>query len=338
VIDYLMTLATGFSVVAAVLLLCVYAFLYRLWNKPWRSIAAAAVLLLSFAALQTMHWYSVNTPGQLYDSKWYSSIILLTAPAFYFFVRDYILAEPEKPLLITLHVAPLLLNLIVPNRWSIPASFFVGAVYAGLSLSWIIQLQGQRKRFIIEIAAVAGFLLLAVIIGVFAAITPHQANWFLVSYSLLIGVSFVGIVALLLAVPDTAQNLNEAAETRYAKSTLVQVDRAAALSRLEVLMQQEGLYRNEGLSLADVATQLALSPHQLSELINAEFGHGFSQYIREHRVNYAKRQLLVEPNASVLSIGLASGFTSQSSFYAAFGQIVGLSPGKYRAQQLSSHS
>jgi len=96
VIDYLMTLATGFSVVAAVLLLCVYAFLYRLWNKPWRSIAAAAVLLLSFAALQTMHWYSVNTPGQLYDSKWYSSIILLTAPAFYFFVRDYILAEPEN--------------------------------------------------------------------------------------------------------------------------------------------------------------------------------------------------------------------------------------------------
>jgi len=85
----------------------------------------------------------------------------------------------------------------------------------------------------------------------------------------------------------------------------------------------------------DVASQLSLSSHQLSELINAEFGRGFSQYIREHRIQHAKRQLLAEPKASVLSIGLASGFTSQSSFYTAFGQIVGQSPGKFREQHLS---
>ncbi len=333
-IEYLVTLSTGFSVVAAILLLCIYVWLYRLWNKPWRSIAAAAVLLLSFAVLQTLHWFWFEQSADLYASKWYSSLVLLTAPAFYFFVRDYILSEPESIYRIPVHVVPLVVNLFIPNRWSIPLSFLIGAVYAGLCLFWLMQLQGQRKRFKIEIAAIASFLLLAIIIGLLALLAPLETIWFVTGYTFLIGLSFLAIVALLLLVPETAQNINEAAENRYARSTLTQVDRAGAVSRLEILMQQDGLYRNEGLSLADVAEQLKLTTHQLSELINAEFGHGFSQYIREHRINHAKRQLLAEPQASVLSIGLDSGFTSQSSFYTAFGKIVGQSPGKYRSSHL----
>lgn len=329
-----MTLATGFSVVAAALLLCVYAYLYRLWNKPWRSIASAAVLLISFALLQSLHWLYFDQSTQLYSSKGYSSLVLLTAPAFYLFVRDYLLSEPERPYRYFLHAAPLLINMIMPNRWSIPASFLVGAIYAGLCLYWIIQLQGQRKRFKIEIVAISSFLLLAIVIGLIALLTPLETHNFVAGYTFLIGLSFLSIVALLLIVPDTAQNINEAAETHYAKSTLTQVDRAGAVSRLEILMTDDGLYRNEGLSLAQVAEQLSLTSHQLSELINAEFGHGFSQYVREHRINHAKRQLLAEPSASVLSIGLASGFTSQSSFYTAFGQLVGESPGKYRTRHL----
>ncbi len=79
-----------------------------------------------------------------------------------------------------------------------------------------------------------------------------------------------------------------------------------------------------------VAEHLGLSQHQLSELINAEYGYGFSQFIREHRIGDAKQQLLTEPHATVQVISLAAGFTSQFSFYTAFSQIVGESPGKYR--------
>ncbi len=333
-IEYLVTLAIGFSVVAAMLLLCIYVYLYKLWNKPWQSIVSASVLMIAFSILQTLNWIYLDRSAQLYESKWYSSLILLTAPAFYLFVRDYIHSKPENPLFLLLHIAPLVVNLFVPNRWSIPASFLIGAFYTSVCLYSVIQLQGQRKRFKIEIAAISSFLLLAIVIGLLAALAPLNTAVFVTCYAFLIGFSFLGIVALLLVVPDTAQNINEAAESRYARSTLTQVDRAGAKSRLEILMQEDGLYRNEGLSLTDVAEQLSLSSHQLSELINAEFGYGFSHYVREHRVNHAKLQLLAEPKASVLSIGLASGFTSQSSFYTAFGQLVGESPGKYRSRHL----
>ena len=39
---------------------------------------------------------------------------------------------------------------------------------------------------------------------------------------------------------------------------------------------------------------------------------------------------VAEPSASVLSVGLSVGFTSQSNFYEAFREIEGMTPGQYR--------
>jgi len=75
---------------------------------------------------------------------------------------------------------------------------------------------------------------------------------------------------------------------------------------------------------------MELTPHQLSELVNRQFGVNFSRYIREQRVNAAKAILESEPKSSVLSIGLEAGFGTQSNFYAAFKEITGMSPGAYR--------
>ena len=41
-------------------------------------------------------------------------------------------------------------------------------------------------------------------------------------------------------------------------------------------------------------------------------------------------RLLAEPSASVLSVGLSVGFTSQSNFYEAFREIAGTTPGQFR--------
>ena len=92
------------------------------------------------------------------------------------------------------------------------------------------------------------------------------------------------------------------------------------------------MFQNENLTLRIVAEAIDLSGHQLSELINSRFGYGFSRYIREQRVAEAKRLLAEDDQSSILSISLMTGFKSQSSFYAAFKEITGHSPGKYREQ------
>ncbi|MFK8019802.1 MAG: helix-turn-helix domain-containing protein [Pseudomonadales bacterium] len=77
---------------------------------------------------------------------------------------------------------------------------------------------------------------------------------------------------------------------------------------------------------------MALSAHQLSELINSHYGVGFPRFLRQHRVDAAKTLLLDEPDASILSVSLMIGFRFQSSFYSAFKELTGLSPGAYRQQ------
>ena len=59
---------------------------------------------------------------------------------------------------------------------------------------------------------------------------------------------------------------------------------------------------------------------------------GFSRLVRQHRVDAAKKMLIAEPRASVLSVGLSVGFTSQSNFYVAFKEMTGTVPGKFRTQ------
>lgn len=59
-------------------------------------------------------------------------------------------------------------------------------------------------------------------------------------------------------------------------------------------MLEDKLYQNESLNLAMVADSLDLSVHQVSELINIEYGYSFPRFVREHRVQAAKELLLAD--------------------------------------------
>jgi AraC-like DNA-binding protein len=110
----------------------------------------------------------------------------------------------------------------------------------------------------------------------------------------------------------------------------------ACLKKLESLMTVSKVYQNEELSLSSLAADLGVSSHQLSELVNTRLGMGFSKYIRERRVAAAKTLLVSAPSQSILSISMDTGFRSQSSFYAAFKEVTGQSPGDYRKARLAA--
>lgn len=95
-------------------------------------------------------------------------------------------------------------------------------------------------------------------------------------------------------------------------------------------MQIDQIFTEPGLGLSSLAERLGLNSHQLSELMNTRLGKSFSRYLREQRVSAAKVMLHAERSASVLSVGLSVGFTSQSNFYEAFREIEGMTPGQFR--------
>ena len=103
-------------------------------------------------------------------------------------------------------------------------------------------------------------------------------------------------------------------------------------NELSSLMQTKVLFKNPDVKLKNIADELNVSKHHLSQLLNDNLGKSFAQYINELRTEEAK-QLLVENNQFTLeAIGFEAGFSSKSTFYATFKKIVGQTPAEYKKQ------
>jgi AraC-like DNA-binding protein len=320
----------GFSLGTAVLLI-IGNLLQQQNALRCTSKAAGFLLLLGLAGIQSVHLYSVQYGFDGLHSSVYLMLLYAIAPSFYFYSRQLLIADSHYSWRDVLHTLPLLLCWLLPSQWTLPTAFLIGSGYVLWLARAVYFLRAQRQRFRLELLALGTLFAIAIAVLVLGFIVPLlDAQDFIIAYSILIGCAFFAVTLTLLRFPSITADVSEAVQAAYTLSTLKNIDKAAVLLKLDTLMQQDKLYTLDNLNLELLAEQLALSQHQLSELINTEFQQSFSRYIREQRINEAKRLLIAEPNASVLSIGLSVGFSSQSNFYAAFRDIVGMPPAQYR--------
>lgn len=323
-------LLAGFSLGAAAIFALTGAFAAE-WQEERPAKLAALVLLLSLAGLQWAHFQYLRQVPQAVHTALYVVLLYSAAPAFYFFSRRILTLDTGYRTYHLIQFAPIVIAPWLPHSIAAPAAFVLGSGYAVWLGVKLYRIRAQRRRFkheLVFLGLLAGLGLAVVLLGFLWPVVGEAA--FIAGYTILLGLLFFIATAMLLRFPAFPAEIAEAVRTTYAESTLGNVDCATKLAELTRLMQEEHLYTQEDLSLASLAERLQLSPHQLSELINTRLGKGFSRYIREVRITAAKRQLLEEPQASVLSIGLSVGFVSQSSFYAAFKEIEGVAPGQFR--------
>ncbi len=100
------------------------------------------------------------------------------------------------------------------------------------------------------------------------------------------------------------------------------------------LMETEKPYRRGDLTLADLADALAVSPHNLTEIINTRIGLSFYDFVNGYRVREVQTRLADPQHAhlTLLAIGLEAGFNAKSSFNAVFKKHTGMTPSAFRAQ------
>lgn len=105
-------------------------------------------------------------------------------------------------------------------------------------------------------------------------------------------------------------------------------------ARVEALMR-DGIWRREGLTVAQMAAELDLPEHKLRQVINQELGQrNFSGFVNTARID-AARASLSDPEQSrrtVLEIAYEVGFASLGPFNRAFKEQTGLTPTAYRAK------
>ncbi len=323
----------GFSLGAAALLALVGATVHAQMELAPLARVAGFVLLGALAALQVEHGRALLQPVAAGPSSLYVAGLFVAAGSFLLFFRGVLQPRDHARAWHALALLPVLCAWLLPGAVALPLAFACGAGYATWLALLAHRLREQRRRFRLERGVFIAQALIALLVLVCGLAAPWIGlHWFRVAYAILIGAGLFAALYLLLRFPDLPARAAEAVAGAYAVSTLTRVDREAALARLRRVMEQDRAWLDENLSLSGLAALVELTPHQLSELINTQFQFGFARYVRGHRVEAARRMLLAEPTASVLAVGLAVGFTSQSTFYAAFREITGEVPGRYRRQ------
>ena len=162
----------------------------------------------------------------------------------------------------------------------------------------------------------------AYIIGFFYLYLVGTITFSVVFYALLIFLLF----------KSNRENVFKDIPEKYASKKINEKEANRLISELNNAMLKNQFHKNTEVKLNDIAKELNISSHQLSQLLNDNLGKSFALFINEFRIEEAK-QILKENNQYTLeAIGFESGFSSKSTFYATFKKLVGKTPAEYKKQ------
>jgi AraC-like DNA-binding protein len=175
--------------------------------------------------------------------------------------------------------------------------------------------------------------LVAVFIGNLLIYTAYIVGYF---YLYLVGtitfsVVFYGLLIFLLF-KSNRENVFKDIPEKYASKKIATQEANQLISALEKVMLTNQFHKNTNIKLQDIATELSVSKHQLSQLLNDNLGKSFAMFINEHRIEEAKQLLIENNNYTLEAIGFEAGFSSKSTFYATFKKIVGVTPAAFKKE------
>ncbi len=130
------------------------------------------------------------------------------------------------------------------------------------------------------------------------------------------------------------------ARIKYERSSLSAENMEEIFQKLTSHMESERPYLESKLSLQNLASQLDLPPHHLSQVINDKCGQNFYHFVNQYRVEAFKQKLENGETSHLTLLALAydCGFNSKSSFNAVFKKLTGFTPSQYQKSALAAQS
>ena len=119
---------------------------------------------------------------------------------------------------------------------------------------------------------------------------------------------------------------------RYDRSGLGDREATRLKESLVALMDADHPWKDSELTLADLATRLDTTPHKLSEVLNAEIGLTFYDFVNGYRVREVQRRIQAGDarTLKILALALDAGFASKSTFNQAFKKHTNQTPSDFR--------
>ncbi|RJG42625.1 helix-turn-helix domain-containing protein [Motilimonas pumila] len=139
--------------------------------------------------------------------------------------------------------------------------------------------------------------------------------------------------------PVVGEILRRPMKTQQEKYQHNKLSRQQQSSIAELIEQQmaAGLFRQSRLTLPQLAKEVDLPSHYISQVINDYYQCNFFDYVNRHRLAAIKKQLQSHQagQITILEIAIANGFNSKSTFNTAFKKDTGLTPSQFRKQALA---
>lgn len=241
--------------------------------------------------------------------------------------------------------------LILSNLFSGKAyeySLYIKMILAGAGIQatvyWTILLKKiARRQKTGEIVVLPGINMINIFMSIIAI--NCAILWYIFSLYILFLISCVILGSLVIEAviireryPEIADIIFPKTKKKYTRSNLTGIKTEDLYLSLMELIEVEKVYADENISLMDVADELSITPHQLSEFLNERLNCNFYSFINQHRIKEAVRLLIEEPERTILSISNKVGFNSKSSFYDFFYRIMEMTPSQYRTRYLKKNA
>lgn len=117
---------------------------------------------------------------------------------------------------------------------------------------------------------------------------------------------------------------------KYNKSCLSETEGKKLWGRVCQCME-DGMYRDEELTIDKLAANLSTNRTYLSRVINENAGMNFSQYVNKYRIDEAVKRMMESKGECLLkTMAFDLGFKSTSGFNKAFQKEIGMPPATFR--------
>ncbi len=295
------------------------------WPPVWQT-SLAYLLVAGAFAVSPLLWLMANALFEDHFILRPRHLLVLAAVVgaqyVFFFLKKAQTANGSETIVTLLGVLPQALSLVFVALAAFRA-------YAGRKEDLIEARARFRTHFILLTTGVVCLTLLAEI--ALQQSTPPEPLEFLHKLAILVVTAYFAANTLefragfFLTLPEPAPT--------------VEPPPAELLNKLQKILEQDKVYRAEGLTITALAKQLGEKEYKVRRAINGHMGfRNFNDFLNQYRVQEAC-EILLDParaNLTVLEIAYQLGYQSLGPFNAAFKRQTGMTPTAYRKSNARS--
>ncbi|MCW8880146.1 MAG: AraC family transcriptional regulator [Kangiellaceae bacterium] len=311
----------------------------------------SGVIIFLFVLLLTMacnFLQEVIFPNSI---KFTPIFLLAIGPAFYIFSTSMVYARKKVPISYLLHFCPTIIaSFILHWTWLIIALGSISQlIYISLSLykikdyhkvSYSVRSDAEET----QLYWIVKLVVFGVAIGIFDIVRLNIQPYIEIQTNLLgqLTVSVLGLLFITYLIYKSVHqgelfsglNQYENNARKQDESSLKAEEEllGSVFESLDDLIRQKQLYKQQRLSLDEIASNTGFNIREISQAINQISGQSFCDYINSLRTEAVKQALIerTNKNESMIDLALRMGFSSKSNFNLVFKKQTNMTPSQFR--------